>query len=744
MVFIVFKSTKYFLSTKLNYMYKIILLVLILIHSFALFGSRKVVSDKLPEQFQIVPQPQKIEILTGNGLAFGKLKNLKISGEFNRPVMGNILSLLAESNISGLGTLTLKLDSSGIAPKSHEGYLLTIENGEVTIEARGKAGLFYGCQTLEQLLEDARDYQTSIPACKITDSPDYVYRAVHFDTKHHLDHIGYYYESIDRLARYKINAITWEFEDKLGYQSHPLVGAPQAISIDEMAALTKYARERNIEITPLVQGLGHATFILKHQEYAYLREMESNRWAFCPLHEGGYQLLFDLYREAIEATPGSKYFHIGGDEIGNIGLCERCKPTADEKGIFELNLYWMNRVCEFLVEQGRIPVFWGDMPFQYAGVWYSTREEEDSPELWEAGLIKLDEIIDRFPGQGVFMHWNYTTCRQPGNDRVLEWLTNRNLNTMISTGAHSSAAALFPFDDRTGKMSDRGLVAIQSSIQLAYEKGIDGVLTTGWDDRSPHMETYWRGFIASAEYSWNTNDRNLDEYQVAYMQREFGPDAGFKDLYLQLRAAALFWETSLVRNGNRMNIENTLFKLPGIAHWVPEEGREEEKNQTTYDNIVIDLPDISHPGDWTKKYKVRLDEAAKQLQNYQSTSKQLDELYKISIRNRYHWELYSVLNNFQITAPKLLLALKQCDVKDETKREAGFIVVKKTLDDFDKAWLELKYMYGKTRFIEYPKNYVADRYFHFASQREDLTWMIQVEELVHPMINEWLDSNQLK
>ena len=721
-------------------MKKLLFVLFISIQILLLQSESGFAKDKMPEPFRILPQPQKTEFLTGDGLAFGKLKNLNIIGEFERPVMGDILSLLAESNSSGTGLLTLKIDNSGIAPESNEGYILTIKNSNVEIISGGTAGLFYGCQTLEQLLEDARDFDTPIPACEITDYPDYIYRAVHFDVKHHLDHMNYYYESIDRLARYKINAITWEFEDKLGYQTHPIIGAPQAITIDEMAAITRYARERNIEITPLVQGLGHATFILKHQEYAHLREIESNRWAFCPLHEGGYQLLFDLYREAIEATPGSKYFHIGGDEIGNIGLCERCKPTADEKGKFELNLYWMNRVCEFLVDQGRIPIFWGDMPFQYAGVWNTTREKEDSPELWAEGEKKLNEVINRFPEQGVFMHWNYQSCRQPGNERALEWLTSHNLNTMISTAAHSSHAALFPLDDRTGKMSDRGITAIQSSIQLAHKKGVDGVLTTGWDDRSPHMETYWRGFIASAEYSWNTTARNLDEYQLAYMQREFGPAASYTDLYLQLRDAAHFWETSLVRKGNRMDNENALFELPGIAHWVAEEGRENEKHQISYNDLVVELPDLSSPGDWTKKYKLRLDEAEKHYVIYKSTSEQLDELYKVSIRNRYHWEVFSALNNFQITAPELLLALQRCDVKDMNKREAGIKAVKKALENFNSAWVNLQNVYAETRFISYPAGYVPDRYFHFASQREDLTWMIQVEELIHPIVKKWLDS----
>lgn len=336
------------------------------------------------------------------------------------------------------------------------------------------------------------------------------------------------------------------------------------------------------------------------------------------------------------------------------------------------------------------------------------------------------------------MNWNYTTCRQPGNERVLEWLTTHNLNTMISTGASSGPAALFPKDDRTGDMSDRGIVATQSALQLAYEKGIDGVLTTGWDDRSPHMETYWRGFIASAEFSWNTIGRSIDEYQMAYMSREFGPNTSYGDLYLLLRHAALFWETSLVRNGNRMETSNALLELPGIHHDANENvGR----NKLNYNDIVLDLPDKNKPGAWTKKYNGRLDEAAKHVSNYNVTSTKLNELYKVSIRNRYHWKVYSAVNNFQITAPKLILALAQCDINDKVKRKAGCEEVKKALYEFEVAWTDLKNVYSETRHIMSPDNYVKDRYYHFASQREDLTWMIQVEEILHELINEWLEMD---
>ena len=462
------------------------IIVLLLIAS-----QTNILAEKLASPFVIIPQPQSIVLLKGQGLEPGSLQNLILKGEINRPVMGNILSQLTIGKSSDKGTLTLVLDKTLTSLPSEEGYIMTILQDKVEIESTGEAGLFYGCQSLEQLLEDARDFKKPVPSCKITDYPVLAYRAVHFDVKHHLDHMNYYYESINRLARYKINAVVFEFEDKLRYQRQPLVGAPQAISIDEMAALTRYARERHIEITPLVQGLGHATFILKHEQYESLRELPWNKWAFCPLNEATYQVLFDLYRDAIAATPGSKYIHIGGDEIGNIGLCPRCKPMADKDGMLSLSLYWLKRVCEFAKENGRIPIFWDDMPLKFGGVYETTyRDRMTSSEaagVWEKGTPKLDSLLKDFPKNCVYMRWNYSMARQPGNILALDWYKNRGLKAMIATATNAEGGMLFQADERDKGMSSSGIVTIQSFIKVAAEKNISGVLCTAWDDKiSPH------------------------------------------------------------------------------------------------------------------------------------------------------------------------------------------------------------------------------------------------------------------
>lgn len=87
-----------------------------------------------------------------------------------------------------------------------------------------------------------------------------------------------------------------------------------------------------------------------------------------------------MYRDAIEAMPYGKYLHVGGDEVSQIGSDERCKATG--KTPFELQLEWLNKVCDFAVANGRTPIFWDDMPFKFAGLWYPINfdlSDEETP-----------------------------------------------------------------------------------------------------------------------------------------------------------------------------------------------------------------------------------------------------------------------------------------------------------------------------------------------------------------------------
>lgn len=718
--------------------------LLFLTSCFSFLLNPHLYADNLPTPFKILPLPQSIRLQQQPGLQFGTLQQVIITPGFFAPVMGPLLAQLPIGKIDGKGTLSLVINKKIASLPSDEGYVMAVSATQIKIIADGEAGLFYGCQSLEQLLEDAWDFKKPVPACTITDYPVLAYRAVHFDVKHHLDHMNYYYESIERLARYKINAVVFEFEDKLRYQLQPLVGAPQAINIDEMAALTQYARDRNIEITPLVQGLGHATFILKHEEYKALRELPWNHWAFCPLDEGTYKVLFDLYHDAIKATPGSKYLHIGGDEIGNLDLCPRCKPTADKVGMMSLNLYWLKRVCAFAKENNRIPIFWDDMPLQYAGLYTSTWNDDvttaEANEAWKKGVSVLDSLQTDFPKNSVYMRWNYGMARQLGNILALDWYKSHGLQAMIATATNAEGGMLFQPDERDKGMASAGIIYIRSFIELAAKKNISGILCTAWDDKSPHMENYWRGFIASAEYSWNPQGRSLDEYDAAWLQRDFGLTmSSYKSFTDRLRKGSELWYEALFKKGNLFDDDNQLQSTKQLEHWLkPLEGQ--ENKAFDYKKKLIELPDLKSPGNWSQQYKDKLAKSVNAMNDYPLLAAQLNALKYGSKRNRYYWKLSLSLYNFQSTTPNLLLALQQADSPDKAQQKAGMEKVRQALERFHRAWNNLQEVYSETRFVAYPSNYLPDRYFHLASQGEDLGWMVQAPVLYEAMIKKWLQN----
>ena len=163
------------------------------------------------------------------------------------------------------------------------------------------------------------------------------------------------------LADYKVNMLIWEWEDKFAYPSHPEIGAPGAFNMEELQAFTRYARQYHVQIVPLVQGLGHVSFILKWPQYAHLREIPASNWEFCPRKDGSYKLLFDLWRDAIEATTGSAYIHIGTDEtyeLGKGGSCG-CKARSEEVGRYGLMVDFVDRSTRYLESLGRRVMSWG-------------------------------------------------------------------------------------------------------------------------------------------------------------------------------------------------------------------------------------------------------------------------------------------------------------------------------------------------------------------------------------------------
>lgn len=662
----------------------------------------------LSSKFQILPKPQSVDVYSENGLYYSDISFISLVDGMEVTTLPDMLKVLPQVGQRGKGVILqeTKVD----VPESEEGYVLEVLRDKVLVRSRGAAGLFYGCQTLQQLMEDSRGNHCSIPLMKITDYPAIAYRAVHWDTKHHLDRMEYYYQEIDRLARYKVNAVIWEIEDKLRFTRRPEVAAPNAISKQEMRALCRYAKERHVEISPLVQGLGHASFILKH--HWELRENPTSDWEFCPSNPATYELQFDLYKDALEAMPYGKYLHIGGDEVSAIGIDERCKATG--KTAFELQMYWLQKVCDFAKENGRIPIFWDDMPLKYGEVmqFSNIKSEEEVAQKWNSE--KLDANIHLFPKECVYMRWLYGDATVAGHRRILQWYRDSGLMVMGATAASYGASPYLPRND-----TNAGI--IQGFSQLVAENHLAGILATAWDDGSPHLETVWRGYIAQGEFGWNPTGRSIEQFKTAHAQREFGFPAKTElaSFINDMEQQAFFFDGALVTSGRRNPAWGTsAFKL-------------------------VTLPNPQNSGEWSRTYQEKVAKAKDAYQLYQSICEKISQARRSALRGQYTLEVYEKLNELLVFPAKVLLALNDYDSSTTTSsRQDAIKKVEEVCINFEVMREKLLQTYSKTRFMEQPEGYVPDSnaHNHLSAKTMNSDWVFYYELPMVKAMREWLQE----
>lgn len=659
-----------------------------------LFGWSCGPKPKSDAQFMILPGPVSFEI-TGDS----ELKGPDLESPFqeakNQFTSGNPLSEFQQERIS------FSLDAE--SKLKAEGYSLQISKDKIEIKASTESGLWYGLMTLGQLLEDATDQNVPLPLCTITDEPALAYRAVHLDVKHHLEKKEYYFELMDRFAAQKINAVIVEIEDKLRYELQPKVGSSDAFSIAEWKELSDYAMARNIRISPLVQGLGHASFILKHEEYKPLRDDPESDWAFNPLNEETYKVQFDLYEDALKAFPHANYLHVGGDEVHTTGRNSGKSPL-------ELQLIWLNRVSAYAAGKGLTPIFWDDMPLQNAGVYRSiydsklTTSQVDS--IWTANEPNLNKYIDMFPKNCVYMRWNYDMPESPGNIRAIKWFSDNGFKVMGAT-AGQTRWNLMPLDQsNTKNIRDFALISIRNKA--------DGLLLTLWDDDSPHFELYQRGISIFAEYTWAGEKRNSEQLHEAYRQRAFGPALAGADMEFinSLEEPVAFWKNALL---DQKRDRNRLRKL-----------------ENPMEEALIQLPDADSGGAWTKKYQEKIANAQANLVRVDSVLQLIQESKKRAVRNTYALEVYEQVAQAVQFSNRALITLAELDEPSGEKRAQAQAKLSGMQEEWSAIQSQLESVYGKTRQLNKPEGYLLDQdhHVHLANQALKFTdWQFYVEGL---------------
>ncbi len=649
-------------------------------------------STKSEARFELLPSPSEMTI---SGQSKLELEEVEASFEKAQKAM------LEKGSLEGIESFRFTLQPDLDLKK--EGYLMEISEDQISIQAPADAGLWYGLMTLGQLIQDAKDQDAALPLVKIKDEPALDYRAVHLDVKHHLEKKEYYFELMDRFAAQKINAVIVEIEDKLKYELQPKVGSSDAFSISEWKELSDYAMARHIRISPLVQGLGHASFILKHPEYIPLRDDPESDWAFNPLNEETYQVQFDLYEDALKAFPYANYLHVGGDEVHTTGRNSGKSPL-------ELQLIWLNRVSEYAAQRGLTPIFWDDMPLKNAEVYRSiydsklTKAQVDS--IWFANEPNLNKYIDMFPKNCVYMRWNYDMPESPGNNRAIQWFSDNGLKVMGAT-AGQTRWNLMPLDQsNTNNIRDFALISIRNKA--------DGLLLTLWDDDSPHFELYQRGISIFAEYTWAGEKRSVDQLHQAYRQRAFGPEFASAEYEFinDLEGPVADWKNLLLDNRRD---RNRLRKL-----------------ENPINEVVIPLPNLDSAGNWTEKYQGKITQAQANLAKVDSILQQIQEIKKSALRNTHQLEVYEQVAEVVQFSNRAIITLAELDEPSGEKRE----VAKSKLQQMEAEWTsiqnEVEEVYGKTRQLNKPADYILDQdhHVHLANQALKFSdWQFYVEGL---------------
>ncbi|GAB3792953.1 glycoside hydrolase family 20 protein [Dyella agri] len=283
--------------------------------------------------------------------------------------------------------IVLKLDP---AVQGDEAYRLAVTPERVTISASTGKGLFWGVQTLRQLLPLGKAARVEIPAVHIEDVPAYAWRGVMLDVSRHFYPVSFVEKQLDLLSYYKINTFHWHLTDDQGwrieikrYPKLTSVGAWRTESDGtryggfytqtQIREVVNYARQRNITVIPEIEMPGHSVAaIAAYPELSCDKKQVAVTTAWgvhknidCVGDEGTFTFIENVLDEVLPLFP-SQYVHIGGDEVPKDRWhdCASCQALMHKQGLKDeegLQSYFIKRIQHWLEGKGKTLVGWDEI-----------------------------------------------------------------------------------------------------------------------------------------------------------------------------------------------------------------------------------------------------------------------------------------------------------------------------------------------------------------------------------------------
>lgn len=340
--------------------------------------------------------------------------------------------LLVLQNRKGANQIIMREDLNLEKTLGKEGYTLNVAADSVVITGANSTGVFYGIQTLRQLV----DRKTMlIPSVKIVDKPNYEWRAMMLDESRHLKGKRVVKDLLDHMAFLKMNVFHWHLTDDQGWRleikQYPKLteiaafrdsseiggwhtnrfdGQPHGgyYTQEDVKEIIEYAAKRHIMIVPEIEMPGHATAVVAaYPEVGVLDhpikvpcKFGVSSSVFNVADEKTIQFIHNVLEEVFALFP-SKVIHIGGDEIH----FEEWKASKDInrfmkkknlKNYNDLQLYFTNQMSHFFQQHQRHMMGWNDIMGKNIHEW---SDEGNS----QSGTLSKDAIVHFWKGDSSLM-----------------------------------------------------------------------------------------------------------------------------------------------------------------------------------------------------------------------------------------------------------------------------------------------------------------------------------------------------
>jgi hexosaminidase len=387
-------------------MYKNFAQVIIAFLFFATLNARAQGSDP---NMGIIPAPVSVKktsgefVLSQQTVLFADSANNKAVAFFtdylqHKLMLHNELKINSTQNISGSIIFTEK----GTENLPEQGYRLTITPQQIIVAGKG-AGLFYGIQSLLQLIPAERTAAIKLPCVQIEDYPRFGYRGMMLDVCRHFFSVEFVKKTIDLMAYYKLNNFHWHLTDDQGWRieikkyprltqissqrAQTVIGnyhdrTPQQFdntpyggfyTQDQIREVVKYASDRFINVVPEIEMPGHALAALAaypelscdpEKTYKVGETWGVFKDVYCP-SDKTFNFLEEVLTEVIDLFP-SKYIHIGGDEVPKdawkkSAFCQKLIKKLKLKDEEGLQSYFIQHIEKFVNSKGRSIIGWDEI-----------------------------------------------------------------------------------------------------------------------------------------------------------------------------------------------------------------------------------------------------------------------------------------------------------------------------------------------------------------------------------------------